>query len=127
MTDVTVADKDKFCGGRGKGLVPFRTFDAAFRARCVNRDLSHVLDDTDPNYRPQRTADVMMDDPEGVIDPATGIVRKIVKLRKETAAQFNALKKAWATDDSKVKSILTLAVGRHPMARFFSTDRPFFR
>ena len=51
MTDVTVADKDKFCGGRGKGLVPFRTFDAAFRARCVNRDLSHVLDDTDPNYR----------------------------------------------------------------------------
>ena len=87
MTDVTVADKDQFCGGRGKGLVPFRTFDAAFRARCVNRDLSHVLDDTDPNYRPQRTADVMMDDPEGVIDPATGIVRKIVKLRKETAAQ----------------------------------------
>ena len=52
MTDVTVADKDQFCGGRGKGLVPFRTFDAAFRARCVNRDLSHVLDDTDPNYRP---------------------------------------------------------------------------
>ena len=51
----------------------------------------------------------MMDDPEGVIDTASGTVRKIVKLHKETVAQFNALKKAWATDDSKVKSILTLS------------------
>ena len=100
MTDVTVADKDKFCGGRGKGLVPFRTFDAAFRARCVNRDLSHVLDDTDPNYRPQRTADVMMDDPEGVIDPATGIVRKIVKLRANACTSSWVLWWCWSVVSS---------------------------
>ena len=107
-TDVSIADKDKFSGGRGKASVSFQIFDTAVKARLVNRDIDHILVDTDPNLRPQRTADVMMADPDGVIDPATGNVRQVVKLRKETAAQYNALKKSWASDDNKVKSVLTL-------------------
>ena len=50
----------------------------------------------------------MEDDPEGEIDPASGSVRQVVKLSAETVAQYAALKKSWAGDDAKVKSILTL-------------------
>ena len=114
MTDVAVADMDKFCGGRGKGCVPFRTFDAAFRARCVNRDLSHVLDDTDPNSRPQRTADVMMDDPEGVIDPTTGTVRKIGKGKARRGSRFDD--GAYSASDSESGDEFSFGVARSATA-----------
>ena len=67
-----------------------------------------LLVDTDPNQRTHRLVNVMEDDPEGEIDPATGSVRQVVKLSAETVAQYAALKKSWAGDDAKVKSILTL-------------------
>ena len=114
MTDVAVADKDKFCGGRGKGLVPFRTFDAAFRARCVNRDLSHVLDDTDPNYRPQRTADVMMDGPEGVIDPASSRQRTRIWGRRapQQHGRFECDGRRSARNGSSVATLVGYGTGR---------------
>ena len=84
--------------GRGKGLVPFRTFDAAFRARCVNRDLSHVLDDTDPNYRPQRTADVMMDDPEGVMKLKLHAPEKTRNKEREGGVSISHMARFWLTE-----------------------------
>ena len=36
-TDVSIADKDKFSGGRGKASVSFQIFDTAVKARLVNR------------------------------------------------------------------------------------------
>ena len=74
----------------------------------MQQDIGHVLVDTDPNQRTRRLANVMEDDPEGEIDPATGSVRQVVKLSAESVAQYAALKKSWADDDAKVKSILTL-------------------
>ena len=72
----------------------------------MQQDIGHVLVDTDPNQRTHRLVNVMEDDPDGGIDPATGAVRQVVKLSAESVAQYAALKKSWA--DAKVKSILTL-------------------
>ena len=72
-------------------------------ARRVQQDVGHALVDTDPNQRTRRLVDVMEDDPEGEIDPATGTVRQVVKLSAETVAQYAALKKSWADDDRRGK------------------------
>ena len=101
-------DKDKFNGSDDPDSIPFATYLGLVTARCVQQDIGHVLVDTDPNQRTHRLVNVMEDDPEGEIDPATGSVRRVVKLSAESVAQYAALKKSWADDDAKVKSILTL-------------------
>ena len=73
-------DKDKFNGSDEPESITFPTFLGLLTARCVQQDVGHALVDTDPNQRTRRLVDVMEDDPEGEIDPATGTVRQVVKL-----------------------------------------------
>ena len=78
-------DKEKFNGSDDPDSITFPTFLGLVTARCVQQDVGHVLVDTDPNLRTRRLVNVMEDDPEGEIDPATGSVRQVVKLSAETA------------------------------------------